>query len=136
MRASVHALSVLAVVSLCGCVGSARHEAFTATGPESFLYSARTNTVMTENDDGAAERLRRRWLTDALQVHGMCGDGYVVDVRSFVPNVAGPFGNGGEIVYKGRCMSGVLPPLPPPAPVVVEQRREKKTIVKETVPES
>jgi hypothetical protein len=136
MRASVHALSVLGLISLCGCVGTARHEAFTATGPDSFLYSARTNTVMTENDDGAAERLRRRWIADALQVHGMCGDGYLVDVRSFVPNVAGPFGNGGEIVYKGRCLGAEAPlraPLPPP-PVVRE--REKKIIVKEKVPES
>src|SRR5947209_20096433 len=111
MRASVHALSVLALVSLAGCVGSARNEGFTATGPASFVYSAATNTVMTENDDGAAERLRRRWIADALQAHGMCGQGYVVDVRSFVPNVAGRFGNGGDILYQGRCLSDVPPPL-------------------------
>jgi len=45
--------------SLVGCVGSARIEGFAANGPSSFLYSARTNTVMTANDDGTAERLRR-----------------------------------------------------------------------------
>ena len=56
------------LVSLSGCVGSARNEGFSANGPNSFLYSARTNTVMTENDDGTAERLRRDWIADALQV--------------------------------------------------------------------
>jgi hypothetical protein len=137
MRPFAQTFAVMALVSLAGCVGSARHEAFTATGPASFLYGARTNTVMTENDDGAAERLRRRWIADAVQSHGMCGEGYVVDVRSFVPNVDGRFGNGGEILYKGRCMSAVPPPLhPTSAPAVVEQKRQKKVIVKETVPES
>jgi len=122
MRVPVEPLAVISLLSLAGCVGSARNEAFTTTGPTSFLYSAQTSTVMTENDDGAAERLRRRWMTDAVQAHGMCGDGYVVDVRTFVPNADGRFGNGGEILYKGRCL-GYLPPLPPP---VAEQKVIKK----------
>ncbi len=100
------------LLSLAGCVGSARIEGFGATGPASFLYSARTNTVMTANDDGTAERLRRDWIAYALQAHTMCPDGYVVDTRRYVPNVDGPFGNGGEILYAGRCLAE-KPPAPP-----------------------
>lgn len=114
MRAPVQALAAICLASLAGCVGTARIEGFTQTGPATFLYSAETNTVMTENDDGAAERLRRRWLADALQAHGMCDDGYVVDTRSFVSNVSGPFGNGGSILYKGRCLGNLPTPLPVP----------------------
>ncbi|HVC56032.1 MAG TPA: hypothetical protein VND95_08755 [Stellaceae bacterium] len=97
-------LALLCLCSLAGCVGSARVEGFTATSPASFLYSAKTSTVMTENDDGAAERLRRDWIADALQAHAMCMNGYAVDTRRFVPDAAGPFGNGGEILYSGRCL--------------------------------
>jgi len=103
----MRALALLCLIPLIGCVGTDRHEGFTATGPNSFLYSARTSTVMTENDDGVAERLRREWLAEALKAHAMCGGGFVVDTRRFVPNPptsAGPqFSNGGDIVYAGRC---------------------------------
>ena len=112
----MRALALLCLLSLAGCVGSAREEGFAATGPASFLYSAHTNTVMTENDDGVAERLRRDWLADALRVHGMCPDGYVVDTRRFVPDALGPFANGGDILYAGRCLEQ---PLPPAAPLFV-----------------
>src|SRR5204863_9962321 len=105
-------LALLCLVLLVGCRGTTRHEGFAATGPGAFLYSARTNTVMTANDDGTAERLRRDWIADALQAHAMCPDGYVVDTRSYVPNVDGPFGNGGEILYAGRCLAE-KPPAPP-----------------------
>lgn len=107
--------------SLAGCVGSARIEGFAADGPSSFLYSARTNTVMTANDDGTAERLRRDWIADALQAHAMCPVGYVVDRRHYVPGADGPFGNGGEILYAGRCLQDT-PPAPPP----VEERRGER----------
>ncbi len=100
----MHALALVSLVLLAGCVGSSRHEGFTATGPTSFLYSARTNTVLAPNDDGEAERLRRDWLADALKAHTMCGGGYVVDTRRYVPIVNGPFGNGGDILYAGRCL--------------------------------
>jgi hypothetical protein len=109
-------LALLCLFSLVGCVGSARVEGFGATGPTSFLYSARTNTVMTANDDGVAERLRRDWIADALKEHTMCPDGYVVDTRRFVPDAEGPFGNGGEILYAGRCLQEAAP-TPPPAAV-------------------
>jgi hypothetical protein len=100
----MRARSLFCLLSLVGCVGSARVEGFGATGPTSFQYSAHTNTVMTENDDGTAERLRRDWIADALKVHAMCPDGYVVDTRHFAPGAEGPFGNGGEILYAGRCL--------------------------------
>jgi hypothetical protein len=114
-------LTSLGALALTGCVGSDRHEGFTATSPTSFLYSARTSTAMTENDDGEAERIRQGWLTAALQARAMCADGYIVDTRRFVPEAgtaSGPqFGNGGEIVYAGRCTVPGAPPAPPPPPV-------------------
>ena len=100
----MRALALFCLLSLVGCVGSARVEGFAASGPGSFLYSAHTNTVMTANDDGTAERLRRGWIADALKVHAMCADGYVIDTRRLVPETDGPFGNGGEILYVGRCL--------------------------------
>jgi hypothetical protein len=65
---------------------------------------------LTENDDGVAEQLRREWLADAVLAHGMCSDGYVVDTRRFRPNAIGPFGNGGDILYSGRCLTPAGPP--------------------------
>ncbi|HEX3861989.1 MAG TPA: hypothetical protein VHY35_09900 [Stellaceae bacterium] len=100
----MRALALVCLLSLVGCVGSDRIEGFTASGPNSFLYSAHTSAVMTENDDGTAERLRRDWMADALQAHAMCPLGYVVDTRHFVPEANGPFGNGGNILYTGRCL--------------------------------
>jgi hypothetical protein len=117
-------LALLCLVPLAACVGADRHEAFTATGPNSFLYSAETSTVLTENDDGAAERIRQGWLVAALKAHAMCADGYVVDTRRFVPGpptASGPqFSNGGDILYSGRCLGpGVMPaPLAPMVPPV------------------
>jgi hypothetical protein len=103
----MRALALLCLIPLAACVGSDRHEGFTATGPNSFLYGARTSTMMTENDDGEAERIRQGWLVAALKAHAMCDNGYVVDTRRFVPGPAtdaGPqFSTGGDIVYSGRC---------------------------------
>ena len=102
------ALGLVLVAALGGCESvqreTARVEGLTATAPGAFLYSAQTNTVMTENDDGAAERIRRDWLADAVQANGMCRDGYVVDTRRFIADAAGRFGNGGWILYGGRCL--------------------------------
>jgi hypothetical protein len=100
----MRSLALICLLSLIGCVGSARIEGFTASGPGSFLYSAHTNTVMTENDDGTAERLRRDWIADALKAHAMCPDGYVIDTRHLVLDAQGPFGNGGDVFYAGRCL--------------------------------
>ena len=126
----MRALALLCLLSLAGCLGSVRDEGFSATGPSAFLYSAHTNTVMTENDDGVAERLRRDWIADALKAHAMCPAGYVVDTRRFVPDAIGPYGNGGEILYKGSCL-GELPPPPPPP--VVEERREEKPFINDKI---
>jgi hypothetical protein len=104
----MRALALVCLITLAGCVGTDRHEGFTASSQTSFLYSARTSTTMTENDDGTAERLRREWLAAAVKANAMCGGGFVVDTRRFVPNPpteAGPqFSNGGDIVYTGRCL--------------------------------
>jgi hypothetical protein len=97
-------LVLLCLLPLVGCVGTARDEGFSATGPQAFLYSAHTNTVITPSDDGGAERLRREWLADALGAHGMCHSGYVVDTRRYVPDANGAFASGGEILYSGRCL--------------------------------
>ena len=103
----MRALALFCLIPLAACVGTDRHEGFVATGPDSFLYSARTSTVMTANDDGTAERIRREWLAQALKAHTLCGNGFVVDTRRFVPNPpteAGPqFSNGGDIFYAGHC---------------------------------
>jgi hypothetical protein len=96
--------ALLCLISLAGCVGTARVEGFTATSPQTFLYSAHTNTVITPNDDGGAERLRREWIADALSSHHMCPVGYVVDTRRYVPDAVGLFANGGNILYTGRCL--------------------------------
>ena len=86
---------------LAGARSSRGVEGFTATGPRAFLYEARTNTVMTPNDDGDAERLRRSWIADAVMVNALCMQGYEIDRRSYVPD---PVGNGGAIRYTGRCL--------------------------------
>ena len=86
-----------------------------------FTFSAHTNTVMTENDDGAAERIRRQWLAEALRAHAICAAGYIVDSRRFVQQQQGRFANGGDIVYVGRCLS----PAPPPPPILAPQRQER-----------
>ena len=119
-------LALLCVLVLIGCRGTTRYEGFAASGPVAFLYSAHSNTVMTANDDGAAERLRRDWIADAVRSHAMCADGYVVDTRRFVPDAVGPFGNGGDILYAGHCLSNI----PPPPPRIVEEKREEEIFEK------
>jgi hypothetical protein len=126
MRARALLCLIPGLVLLAGCVGTDRHEGFTATGPNSFLYSAQTSTVMTENDDGTAERIRQGWLVAALKTNSMCPDGYVIDTRRFVPGPptpAGPqFSNGGDILYAGRCTAAGARPVIAPAPAGVPVR--------------
>jgi hypothetical protein len=120
-------LALLCLVLLVACdIHQAREEGFAVSGPDAFLYSAHTNTVMTENDDGTAERLRRDWIADAIRSHAMCADGYVVDTRRFVADAVGPFGNGGDILYAGHCLSNI----PPPPARVVEEKREEEIFEK------
>jgi hypothetical protein len=100
----MRALVLLCLLSLAGCVWSARVESFTATSSGTFVYAAQTNTVLAPNDDGAAERLRRDWIADAVLAHAMCPGGYVIDSRRFVPAGQEPVANGGQVFYAGRCL--------------------------------
>jgi hypothetical protein len=95
---------VAAAVLLVGCSNNFRVTSLAPGKGGSFTFSAQTNTAMTENDDGAAERIRRDWLADALTSSGTCRTGYVLDRRQFVQPESGLFGNGGDIVYAGRCL--------------------------------
>ena len=74
----MRALVLVCLAALAGCNDLVRVESFTADTPATFTYDAWTNTVMTANDDGAAEQIRRDWLAEALTAHGMCAAGYVV----------------------------------------------------------
>jgi hypothetical protein len=95
---------VLAMIPLIGCADHENAANLTPRAGGSFIFNIRTNTVMTENDDGNAERIRRVWLADALTSSGTCRSGYVVDSRRFVQPEDGLFANGGDIVYAGRCL--------------------------------
>ena len=103
----MRALVLACLVLLAGCIidnDPVRVESFTADTPATFTYGAQTNTVMTANDDGAAERIRRDWLAEALNANAMCAAGYVVETRRLVQPSDGLFGNGGDVVYTGRCL--------------------------------
>jgi hypothetical protein len=97
----MRALPLFCLLLLAACAQEARVEGFSATGPGTFLYAARTNTVMTPNDDGAAEQIRRYWIADAVMVNALCLQGYAIETRRFVPD---PVGNSGAILYSGRCI--------------------------------
>ena len=103
MRAPVLACLLL----LGGCVidnDRVRVANFTADPAGTFVFTAQTNTVMTANDDGEAERIRRDWLAEDLAAHGMCDAGYVVETRRLVEPPAPPGTNAHDIVYSGRCL--------------------------------
>jgi hypothetical protein len=103
----MRALILACLVLLAGCIidnDRVRVESFTADTPATFTYGAWTNTVMTANDDGAAERIRRDWLAEALDAYAMCSAGYVIETRRFAQPWEGLFGNGGDVVYTGRCL--------------------------------
>lgn len=119
-------VSSLSLAALSGCIDNdqVRVQSFAAGPDRSFTYSAATNTVMTANDDGAAERLRRDWLAETMISQGVCSGGYVVYQRRLVvppqrpafnaprndlvpAAIAGPeasFGNGGDVAYSGSCL--------------------------------
>jgi hypothetical protein len=109
MRALALTFAV-ATVPLLGCANDIRVVNLAPGAGGAFTFSARTNTVMTENDDGAAERIRRDWLAEALTMGGVCRSGYVVDSRRFVQPAGGLFANGGDIVYAGRCLAAAVTP--------------------------
>jgi hypothetical protein len=99
---------IACLVLLGGCIvdnDRVRVASFVADPAGTFVFTAQTNTVMTANDDGEAERIRRDWLAEELIAHGMCGAGYVVEIRQFVqPPPDSPPTNARDIVYSGRCL--------------------------------
>ena len=100
-------LLLASLLALAGCAGftdRSRVDSMTRLPDGSFAYSVHTNTVMPPNDDSAAERIRREWLAGTLGFNHMCPNGYLVESRGYVVDARGPFGNGGDIVYKGRCL--------------------------------
>ncbi len=126
MRALVLAgfAASVSLASLAGCNDTLRQQSFSADPGGTFTYRAGTNTVMTANADGAAERIRRDWLAETLRAQGMCRAGYVVYQRRLdvppqnlalagttgsvnpivAPNPPVYFGNGGDVVYTGSCL--------------------------------
>lgn len=106
----VPALACLALLGGCilgGCIvdnDRVRVESFAADPAGTFVFAAQTNTVMTANDDGEAERIRRDWLAEELGAHGMCGAGYVVEIRRLVEPPDAPASNAHNVVYEGRCL--------------------------------
>jgi hypothetical protein len=93
-------LVLMSIVSLAGAVGEgSSHVRSEASDPDPVA----TNTVMTENGDGEAERIRRDCLAKALTADGMCDARYVVETRQLVePNL--PSSNAHDVVYSGGCL--------------------------------
>lgn len=103
----MRALALFCLVSICGCIidnDAVRVESFVGDPAGTFVFTAQTNTVMTANDDGEAERIRRDWLAEELTARGMCGAGYVVETRRLTEPPEPPATNAQDIVYSGRCL--------------------------------
>lgn len=113
----------LSLAAVAGCIDNDRMRVQRLIpGPDgSFNYSVQTNTVITPNDDGAAEVIRRQWLADNLTEAGLCTGGYAIYRRELVvppqrpaltptqfrpsdPDSAAFFGNTGYVVYSGACL--------------------------------
>lgn len=113
----------LSVAWLGGCIDNdrVRVQSFTRNPTGGFTYSVQTNTVMSANDDGAAEAIRREWLAETLGEAGMCNGGYIIYQRQLIvppqraalapapftpsnPYSGADFGNAGYVVYNGSCI--------------------------------
>jgi len=104
---NMRALPLLCLLSLAGCIidnDPVRVEQFVPGTEGTFIFTAQTNTVMTANDDGEAEQIRRGWLAEELDAHGMCGAGYVIETRQLVQPPEAPASNAHDVVYSGRCL--------------------------------
>lgn len=107
-------ISAVSVAALGGCADDPRIQSFTGAPAGGFTYAVHTSTVMTANDDGAAEQIRRDWLAQTLEAQGLCRGGYVIHRRQLVvppqrPAFNSPpddlaFGNSGDVVYDGNCL--------------------------------
>jgi hypothetical protein len=123
MRATAFASIILALsgITIVSCSEPVRVQSFIPGAGGNFTYSVQTNTVMTPNDDGAAEVIRREWLAETLGAEGMCNSGYVINNRQLVvppqrpalapvgytpanADSAANFGNTGYVVYNGACL--------------------------------
>jgi hypothetical protein len=100
----VRMLALAGLVLLGGCNDHLRVVGFEADPAGAFVFTAQTNTVMTENDDGEAEQIRRDWLADELNARGMCAVGYFVEIRRLVEPPDAPSSNAHDVVYTGRCL--------------------------------
>ena len=101
---TVRMLAFASLVLLGSCNDQLRVVSFEADPAGTFVFTAQTNTVMTENDDGEAEQIRRDWLADELNARGMCGAGYFVETRRLVEPAEAPSSNAHDVVYTGRCL--------------------------------
>ena len=103
----MRALGLAGLVFLAGCIidnDRLRVDSFAANPDGTFVYTAQTNTMMTENDDGEAEEIRRDWLADEVSERAICPAGYVVEIRRLVPMPEPPPTNAHDVVYTGRCL--------------------------------
>ena len=101
---TVRMLAFASLVLLLACNDHVRVVSFEADPAGTFVFTAQTNTVMTENDDGEAEQIRRDWLADELNSRGMCAAGYFVEIRRLVEPPDAPATNAHDVVYSGRCL--------------------------------
>jgi hypothetical protein len=100
----MRALGLVCLILLAGCNDPLRVDSLSVNPDGTFVYTAQTNTVMTENDDGEAEQIRRHWLAGELGEREMCPSGYVVEIRRLVPVPEPPANNARDVVYRGRCL--------------------------------
>lgn len=103
----MRAFTLISLVFLVGCIidnDPVRVESFALNPDGTFVFTARTNTVMTPNDDGEAERFRRDWLAEQLAEHEMCPTGYLVETRRLAEPPDAPTSNAHDVVYLGRCL--------------------------------
>jgi hypothetical protein len=103
----MRALALACLALLGGCIDNdrVRVENFALNPDGTFVFSAQTNTVMTPNDDGEAEDIRRGWLAQELTEHGTCSAGYVVETRRLLEPPDAPSSNAHDVAYSGRCLS-------------------------------
>jgi hypothetical protein len=104
---NMQALALVCFVLLPGCIinnDRVRLASFVSDPAGTFIFTAQTNTVMTANDDGEAEQIRRGWLAEELTAHGMCNAGYVIETRQLVEPPGASSSNAHDIVYSGRCL--------------------------------
>jgi hypothetical protein len=101
---TVRMLAFAGLVFLGGCNDQLKVVNFEADPAGTFVFTAQTNTVMTENDDGEAEQIRRDWLADELNARGMCAAGYFIEIRRLVEPPDAPSTNAHDVVYTGRCL--------------------------------